>query len=100
MFGPFLVLPALFLIEQMVTRGIKLRQLAGGRDSSAGLLFSFSRGAWVNFSVAAAVMLALIMLTGPTRSARMRPIVLGVVVRCRRRAGAGGIDERSTRCAK
>jgi O-antigen ligase len=78
-FGPFLILPALFLIEQMVTRGVKLRHLAGTAILLLGLLFSFSRGAWVNFAVAAAVMLALIMLTGPTRSARMRPIILGLV---------------------
>jgi len=78
-FGPFLILPALFLIEDMVTRRIQLWKIAATLIMLAGLLFSFSRGAWFNYAVSAVVLLALIFCTAPTPSARMRPIVLAVV---------------------
>jgi O-antigen ligase len=76
-FGPFLILPALFVIERMIAHGVKLRHLAATLVLVAGLFFSFSRGAWINFALSAAVLLALLVLTAPDRRARMRPIVLG-----------------------
>jgi O-antigen ligase len=78
-FGPFLILPALFLIEDMVTRRIQLWKIAATLIMLAGILFSFSRGAWFNYAVSAVVLLVLIFCTAPTPSARMRPIVLAVV---------------------
>jgi hypothetical protein len=78
-FGPFLVLPTLFLIEDMVTRRIQLWKIAAVLILFAGVLFSFSRGAWVNCSVAVAVLLAMVFLTAPTPTARMRPIALAIV---------------------
>jgi hypothetical protein len=78
-FGPFLILPALFLIESMITRRITMRNLIGTMILLAALLFSFSRGAWINFVLSAAVMLALLVLCGPTPKARLRPILLGAL---------------------
>ena len=78
-FGPFLVLPALFLIHDMVTRRIQLWKLAAVLVLLAGELFSYSRGAWFNFALSTIVLLALIFLTAPTPQARMRPIVLAIV---------------------
>lgn len=77
-FGPFLILPALFLIEAMVIRGVKLRQLVAMLILLAGLFFSYSRGAWANFGVSAIVLLMLIVVTAPNRRARMRPIIIGI----------------------
>jgi hypothetical protein len=78
-FGPFLVLPTLLLIEDMVTRGIRFGKLAAALILLVGILFSFSRGAWINFAVSATVLLTLIFLTAPTPRARMRPIMLAIV---------------------
>jgi hypothetical protein len=78
-FGPFLVLPLLFLIQDMVTRRIQLWKLGATLIMMAGILFSFSRGAWFNFAVAICTLLAMIFLTAPSRGARMRPIVLAIV---------------------
>jgi O-antigen ligase len=77
-FGPFLILPALLLIEDMVTRGIKLGKLIATLILLTGIFFSFSRGAWINFGASTAVLLSLIFLTAPTPTARMRPIVLAI----------------------
>jgi O-antigen ligase len=78
-FGPFLVLPSLFLIQDMVIRRIVLWKLAATLVMMLGVLFSYSRGAWFNFAVSAATLLALIFVTAPTMKARLRPIVLAVV---------------------
>ncbi|MBI3703492.1 MAG: O-antigen ligase family protein [Rhizobiales bacterium] len=78
-FGPFLVLPALFLIGDMVTRRIQLWKIGAALILLAGVLFSFSRGAWVNFAVSVGTLLVLIFLTAPTAGARMRPIILAIV---------------------
>jgi len=77
-FGPFLILPTLFLIDSMIARGVTLRHFISAVILLSGLLFSFSRGAWLNFALSTCVMLALIVLTAPTRRDRMRPIVLGI----------------------
>ncbi len=77
-FGPFLTLPTLLLIEAMVMRGVKFGNLVAALILLTGLLFSFSRGAWINFAVSASVMLTLMVLTGENHRARLRPIVLGV----------------------
>jgi hypothetical protein len=77
-FGPFLVLPVMLLIEDMVTRGVKFGKLAATLILLTGIFFSFSRGAWINFAVSTTVLLALIFLTAPTPVARMRPIVLAI----------------------
>ena len=78
-FGPFLVLPSLFLIQDMVTRRIRLWKLGATLILMAGVLFSFSRGAWFNFAVSSGTLLAMIFLTAPNRKARMRPVVLAIV---------------------
>jgi len=78
-FGPFMVLPALFLIEEMVTRRIQLWKLAATFVLLTGILFSFSRGAWFNYTVSTVVLLALLFVTAPTPRARLRPIVLAII---------------------
>lgn len=77
-FGPFMVLPALFLIEDMVTRRVQLWKLAATFVLLTGILFSFSRGAWFNYALSTVAMLALLFVTAPTPLARLRPIVLAI----------------------
>lgn len=79
-FGPFLILPVLLLIADMVTREIKLAKLIAALVLLAGIFFSYSRGAWINFGVSATILLTLIFLTAPTDRARMRPVALAIVL--------------------
>ncbi len=86
-FGPFLVLPGLIVIQRMMVGrprtvlfyGVILLIIA------AGLFFSFSRGAWGHFAASAVMMLFFLYVTAPTGSARLRIIVFAV-------AGAGAIS--------
>lgn len=76
-FGPFLILPALFLLDSMVSHKIRLLHVLALLSILGGLLFSFSRGAWIHFTLSATIMLALIILTAPTMRDRMRAIMFG-----------------------
>jgi len=77
-FGPFLILPAMLLIEDMVTRGVRFGKLVTTLILLTGIFFSYSRGAWINFALSTAVLLTFIFLTAPTPRARMRPILLTI----------------------
>jgi hypothetical protein len=77
-FGPFLIWPALFTIERMLTRRVGVIDLAVIAILLFGLLLSFSRGAWFHFTVSAVLMVALVFLTAPSRNARLRVFVLSV----------------------
>jgi hypothetical protein len=85
-FGPYLVLPLLFLIQLVLYRGLRLRYVVGGGVILAGLFLSFSRGAWGHFVLSALVMIALMLLTAPSRRFRARILMwsalagLGIVV--------------------
>jgi len=78
-FGPFLVLPLLFLIQSILSRGTRLRYLVMFGVIGFGLLLSFSRGAWMHFIVSAVIMLALMFLTAPDVRTRMRLLLLSMV---------------------
>ena len=71
-FGPFLIWPALIVIERMLTRRIGIVDLAIVGILLFGLLLSFSRGAWFHFAVSSTVMVTLTMLTAPTLRERFR----------------------------
>ncbi len=71
-FGPFLIWPALIVIERMLTRHIGVLDLMIVSVLLFGLLLSFSRGAWFHFAVSCAVTIALTMLTAPTLRERFR----------------------------
>ena len=53
-FGPFLIWPALFVIERMLTRRIGCSISRAVGILLFGLLLSFSRGAWFHFAVSCA----------------------------------------------
>jgi O-antigen ligase len=65
-FGPFLIPPALILIEEIITpRALALRRPVKAAlllPLVLGVLFSYSRAAWLNFAVSLVVMLAVMAL--------------------------------------
>lgn len=78
-YGPFLIWPALFVLERLLVRKIVLADLVAGGIILFGLLLSFSRGAWFHFGVSSMVLLSLALLTAPTHKVRMRIITLTIV---------------------
>jgi hypothetical protein len=77
-YGPFLMFPLLMLIIGLVTRGIKLFDLAVMIALLGGLLLSFSRGAWIHFAVSAVVCLMILLVSTPEPRMRVRIVMLGV----------------------
>jgi len=78
-FGPFLIWPALILLERMVACHFRLLDVMTVGTILFGLLLSFSRGAWLHFAVSCTVMLALALLTAPTQRARLRILALSAI---------------------
>lgn len=82
-YGPFLVPIALILIEEILRprllTGGRLLKLAALLALMVGLLFSYSRGAWVNFAIGATVMLAVMAVRrGGGRRALATVLVMSV----------------------
>jgi O-Antigen ligase len=79
--GAFLILPALFALQSVVCdsfvksfrSGIALGIMA------LAILLAFSRAAWGGLVLTSAFMLALMVLTSPSRGQRSRTIVIAVV---------------------
>jgi dolichol kinase len=73
-YGPFLILPAMMLLERMIRQRIELTSLLFLGLILFGELLSFSRGAWFHFAVSLLVVIFMAMVTAPTPKARMRVI--------------------------
>jgi len=71
-FGPFLIWPALVVIERMLARRVQIADIMIAGVLLFALLLSFSRGAWFHFAVSCAVMMMLTFVVAPTPSVRMR----------------------------
>jgi hypothetical protein len=71
-FGPFLIWPALIVLERMVMRRISMADILLIGILALGLLVSFSRGAWFHAAVSGVTMLGLSFLTAPTPRTRLR----------------------------
>ena len=78
-FGPFLIWPALIVIERMTARHLHLKDIVVLGILLVGLLLSFSRGAWFHFAVSCAVTLVLNFLAAPTPAQRMRIFVISAI---------------------
>jgi hypothetical protein len=78
-YGPFLILPLLFLVETILVRGLRLRHLIAALVIIFGLFLSFSRGAWMHTVVSAAVTVALLFVTTPSTRLRGRIVLLTIV---------------------
>lgn len=79
-FGPFLIWPALVVLDRILVRRVRIVDLVIVGILLLGLLLSFSRGAWFHFGVSCLVMLALAFLTAPTPGVRMRIFAMSAVV--------------------
>ncbi len=77
-YGPFLILPALMLLERMLTQRIDFASLTATGIIMFGLLLSFSRGAWFNFSVGLLVVIIFGFFTAPTPRVRTRIVTISV----------------------
>ncbi len=78
-FGPFLILPLLMLGADLFQRGFSLWRAVAAGILLIGLLMSFSRGAWLNFAIAALVSGGLMFLTAPSPRVRFRLVAMGIV---------------------
>jgi hypothetical protein len=78
-YGPFLILPILFLMQTLLSRGIRPLTLAALLVILLGFFLSFSRGAWIHFVVSSAIMLVLMIITATSHRMRIRLILLGIV---------------------
>jgi hypothetical protein len=79
--GAFLILPALFALQSVVSDrfGKSFRSTMALGIMSLAILLAFSRAAWGGLAITAAFMLALMVLTSPSRGQRSRIIVTSVV---------------------
>jgi O-antigen ligase len=71
-FGPYLILPVLFLIQGILIKGLKLRYIAAALTILVALLLSFSRAAWGHFVFSAATMVVLMFVASPSARFRAR----------------------------
>jgi hypothetical protein len=78
-FGPFLIWPALLVMERIMVRRISLIDVGALGILVVALLLSFSRGAWAHFALSAAIVIALSFLTARKVSTRMRIFVMSAI---------------------
>jgi O-Antigen ligase len=79
--GAFLILPALFLLQSVVSDGFtkSFRSAIALGIMALAILLAFSRAAWGGLVITAAFMLALMVLTSSSRAQRSRIVVMSVV---------------------
>jgi hypothetical protein len=79
--GAFLILPALFTLQSVVSDNIgkSFRSTLVLGIMSLAILLAFSRAAWGGLVITSAFMLALMVLTSHSRAQRSRIIVMAVV---------------------
>jgi hypothetical protein len=78
LFGPFAILPLLFLISGALLDGLKIRHALMGGIVIVAILLSFSRAAWAHLVFSAALMIGLMFVATP--SARFRARIAAVTV--------------------
>jgi len=78
-YAPFLIWPALVLLQRMLTERIKLTDFAAAGTIMFALLLAFSRGAWFHFGLSGVIMIGLAFLTAPTPAKRMRIFTLSAI---------------------
>ncbi|MDF2996116.1 MAG: hypothetical protein K0R27_1753 [Xanthobacteraceae bacterium] len=78
-FGPFLILPCLLLIQDFLYRGFRLGSSLLALIMLLGLMLSFSRGAWGHFIASTLVMVALMFWTNKNLAFRLRLIRLSAL---------------------
>jgi hypothetical protein len=78
--GAFLILPALFALQSVVSDRFakSFRSTIVLGIMTLAILLAFSRAAWGGLAITSAFMLALMVLTSPSRAQRSRIIVMAV----------------------
>jgi O-antigen ligase/polysaccharide polymerase Wzy-like membrane protein len=79
--GAFLILPALFMLQSVVTArlGKALRSTVALGITALAILLAFSRAAWGGAILTSAFMLALMVLTSRSNAERSRIVIMTVV---------------------
>jgi O-antigen ligase len=78
-YGPFMVLPMLFILQSFLVRGFRLLPAAALLVMAAGLFLSFSRAAWAHMVFSAAMMMVLLFVTTPNGWFRARLVAFSVM---------------------
>lgn len=80
-FGPFLILPAMLVIDRLLSGNYRSFLVNAGMVLliGAALLLGFSRGAWAHFAGSLALMFTLTFFTVPTHRERVRLIIIGAI---------------------
>ncbi len=80
-FGPFLILPAIWLLHGLVTgRPLKMPlQAAGLVVLTVAIFLSFSRGAWGVYAASAVTLCMFLFLNSPTNWLKLRILVMGLL---------------------
>ncbi|UVK37317.1 O-antigen ligase family protein [Mesorhizobium sp. AR10] len=80
-FGPFLVLPGIYLLYLLLTGSIARMPLLAVPllIITAGIFFSFSRGAWGMFAVSAILLTGALFLQSASGKFRLRVVVMTIV---------------------
>ena len=79
--GAFLILPSLFVLQSVVSDNFRksFRSTIALGIMALAILLAFSRAAWGGLAITSGFMLALMVLTSPSRAQRSRIIVMSVV---------------------
>ena len=78
-YGPFLVLPLLFLLQTFLLRGLRLLPLAATLIMATGLFLTFSRAAWAHMIFSASLMILLLFVTTSSGWFRARLVTFSVL---------------------
>ncbi len=80
-FAPFLILPAIFLLQDMLTGGMRRVLLLAPPFAiiTLALLLGFSRAAWAHFVVSAAIAVIFLLILSPSTRLRMRVVVMSIM---------------------
>jgi hypothetical protein len=79
--GAFLILPALFALQSVVSDGFRksFRNAIALGIMALAILLAFSRAAWGGLAITSAFMLGMMFLTSQTRAQRSRIVVMSVI---------------------
>ena len=80
-FGPFLVLPGIFMLHRLMTGSISKMPLYAVPllIVTGGIFFSFSRGAWGLFAASAILLIGCLFLQSASGLFRLRVVVMSMV---------------------
>ena len=78
-FGPFLILPILLLVLDLLTRQLRVGGMMILVFLLGGLFLSFSRGAWIHFIISAIAAFAILVVSTKEPQQRFRIVLFGLI---------------------